>query len=70
MDQEQAVAQAIPRAGPSKDADGNAVGLPHIQPASLDSPMQSPRNTSGHLREQDKSEENQDIRSTKQIGIP
>ena len=70
MDQEQAGAEAIPRAGPSKGADGNAVGLPHIQPAALDSPKQVPRNTSGHLREQDNTEENRVTRSTQQIGVP
>jgi len=51
MDQEQAGAAAISCAGSGKGADGNVVGLPHIQPAALDPPKQAPRNTSCHVRE-------------------
>ena len=56
--------------GLAKAQTGNAVGLPHIQPAALDSPKQVPRNTSGHLREQDNTEENRVTLSTRQIGVP
>src|SRR5579862_8292937 len=45
MDQEQAGTAAVPCAGPEEGADGNAVGLPDLQPAVLDPPKQATHNT-------------------------
>src|SRR5580704_2283005 len=57
MDQEQAGAAAVPCAGPEESADGNALGLPDLQPAVLDPPKQATHNTSSDLREKEISEE-------------
>src|ERR1700675_185748 len=51
MDQEQAGTAAVPCAGPEEGADGNAVGLPDLQPAVLDSPVQATHNPSSYLKE-------------------
>jgi hypothetical protein len=40
-----------PRVQVTQSADGNAVGLPHLQPAALDPIEQATHNNSGHLRE-------------------
>src|ERR1035438_6498066 len=37
MDQKQARSAAVPRARPSESAQRDAVGLPHLQPATVDS---------------------------------
>ncbi len=42
-----------------ESADGNAVGLPHLQPA-LDSPKQAPGDTSDRLREQENKKKDRD----------
>jgi hypothetical protein len=44
-------AAAIPCTGLEESADGNAVGLPHLQPAALDPPEQVAHNNRSHLRE-------------------
>jgi hypothetical protein len=41
MHQKQAGTAAVPRAGLEEGADGNAVGLPDLQPAVLDPPVQA-----------------------------
>src|SRR5580693_2105074 len=53
MDQEQAGTAAVPCAGPEEGADGNAVGLPDLQPAVLDPPVQATHNPSSYLKEQE-----------------
>jgi transposase len=50
LDQEQTGFAAIPCTGLEESADGNAVGLPHLQPAALDPIEQAPHNNSDHLR--------------------
>jgi hypothetical protein len=65
MDQEQAGTAAVPCAGPEEGADGNAVGLPDLQPAVLDPPVQATHNPSSYLKEQENIEEDGDASPSK-----
>jgi hypothetical protein len=67
LDQEQVGAAAVPCAGPGEGPDGNAVGLPHLQPAAVDPPQQAQQNTSRYLREQEISAENRNTHPKSQI---
>jgi len=49
VDQKQAGPAAVSRARFSESADGDALGLLHLQLATLDSPKQAPRNSRTHL---------------------
>ena len=50
MDQKQAGPAAVSCPRFSEGADGNALGLPHLQLATLDSPKQVPTHSRSHLR--------------------
>ena len=59
MDQNQAGPPAIPCAGSGKGTDGNALGLPHIQPAAVD-PLEEAPHSNSVLREEESSEKGLD----------
>jgi hypothetical protein len=50
MDQKQAGAAAVSRARFNESADGDAVGLFHLEPAKLDSPAQAADSASGRIK--------------------
>src|SRR6266566_428222 len=57
VDQKQVGSATVSRSRVGQGANGVAVGLPHLQLATLDSPKQAPRNTSGCLKEQESTKE-------------
>jgi transposase len=54
VDKEQAGPAPVSRAWPSESSNGNAMGLPHLQPAALDPPPKAPTRTNGHLKAKSK----------------